>query len=217
MLHPHTELRHVDDVIGYGVFATHRIPKGTITWVRDDLDQTFKPDELSQFAPAFQQLLDKYTFLDRLGNAVLCWDLARYINHSCEANCLAAGYEFEVAIRDIELGEELTDEYGSLNLQDSFTCFCGKSHCRKLIHPNDLARFWKKWDEQLQTAFGRIHSVVQPLRSYMKNTTELDEAAQDPRKMRSCRFNYYPSVYTESAPATGELALVEQARPRAAV
>src|ERR1041385_4174081 len=85
MLHPHTELRHVGEVIGYGVFATRRIPKGTITWVRDDLDQTFKPEDLAQFAPEYQQLLEKYSFIDRSGNAVLCWDLARYINHSCDA------------------------------------------------------------------------------------------------------------------------------------
>jgi hypothetical protein len=41
MLHPHTELRFINEQIGYGVIATHFIPRGTVTWVRDDLDQTF--------------------------------------------------------------------------------------------------------------------------------------------------------------------------------
>src|SRR5688500_15559302 len=106
MLHPHTELRHVNDQIGYGVFATKLIPKGTITWVRDDLDQTFHPREIDGFSREYQDILEKYTFIDRTGDSVLCWDLARYINHSCNANCLGAGYEFEVAIRDIHPGEE---------------------------------------------------------------------------------------------------------------
>jgi hypothetical protein len=217
MLHPHTELRHVDDVIGYGVFATRLIPKGTITWVRDDLDQTFRPEELSQFAPEYQQLLEKYSFLDRVGNAVLCWDLARYINHSCEATCLAAGYEFEVAIRDIEAGEELTDEYGTLNLQESFTCFCGRKHCRKNVHPNDVSRFWKHWDDQLRASFTRINSVVQPLRGFLRNPAEIDEAVMDIQKMRSCRFNFYPSVYNGS-PHLGEEVLAAAAvAARAAV
>ena len=39
MIHPDTELRYVNDAIGYGVFATRHIPCGTITWVRDHLDQ----------------------------------------------------------------------------------------------------------------------------------------------------------------------------------
>ena len=57
MLHPHTELRHVSKQIGYGVFATQLIPKGTITWVRDDLDQTFSPAEILSFRPEYQDLL----------------------------------------------------------------------------------------------------------------------------------------------------------------
>ena len=41
MLHPHTELRHINQALGYGVVATRLIPRGTIIWVLDKLDQTF--------------------------------------------------------------------------------------------------------------------------------------------------------------------------------
>ena len=198
MLHPHTELRHVNKHIGYGVFATRLIPKGTITWVRDDLDQTFGPQEILEFRKEYQELLEKYTFVDCVGNAVLCWDLARYMNHSCEANCLGAGYEFEIAVRDIRPGEELTDDYGTLNLRDLFPCFCQKEHCRKLIRPDDLTRLWDDWDGKLRSAFGLIQAVEQPLQSFLRNPAEVEEAARRPEKMRSCRFNYYPRLFADA-------------------
>lgn len=48
MIHPDTELRFVTPDIGNGVFATRFIPKGTLTWVRDRLDQTFTPEDVEQ-------------------------------------------------------------------------------------------------------------------------------------------------------------------------
>ncbi len=195
MLHPHTELRHVSKLIGYGVFATQHIPKGTITWVRDDLDQSFAPSEILSFRPEYQEILNKYSFIDRTGQAVLCWDLARYMNHSCAANCLSGGYEFEIAIRDIPPGEELTDDYGTLNLTDLFHCFCHKPECRKLIRPDDLTRLWEAWDIKLRSAFPLIKSVDQPLVHFVRNLADLEEATSAPEKMRSCRFNYYPRLF----------------------
>jgi hypothetical protein len=48
MIHPDTELRYVNDIIGYGVFATRLIPRGTITWVQDELYQVFPLQKLAQ-------------------------------------------------------------------------------------------------------------------------------------------------------------------------
>src|SRR5262245_44992186 len=117
MMHPSTELRFVDDQIGYGVFATRPIPRGTITWTRDELDRRFTRQDIDAMSPLYRAILDKYTFVDARGEHVLCWDIARFVNHSCDATCLAPGYEFEIAVRDIAAGEELTDDYGSLNIE----------------------------------------------------------------------------------------------------
>ena len=38
MLHPDTELRVVSADIGFGVFATALIPKGTIVYIKDPLE-----------------------------------------------------------------------------------------------------------------------------------------------------------------------------------
>ena len=190
MLHPDTELRLVNDHIGYGIFATRRIPKGTITWVRDELDQTFDPNQLARFGPVYHPLLEKYSFVDANGHFVLCWDLARFMNHSCEANCLGAGYEFEIAVRDIEPGEELTDDYGTLNPRETFVCACGRPACRKVVQPDDFLHHWVNWDNQLRSAFSALKVVAQPLEKFLKNRQEVEEAACDPAKMRSCRLNY---------------------------
>lgn len=37
MIHPDTEVRFINPEKGYGLVATKFIPKGTITWVQDDL------------------------------------------------------------------------------------------------------------------------------------------------------------------------------------
>ena len=52
MIHPDTELRFANPQIGLGVFATRfLIPKGTITWVRDQLDQALPPAAIAQLPP----------------------------------------------------------------------------------------------------------------------------------------------------------------------
>jgi uncharacterized protein len=81
MIHPDTEVLFLNDEIGYGVFATRLIPRGTITWVRDDLDQTFSPIDIAQMQGIYREIMDKYTFVDARGDSVLCWDIARYVNH----------------------------------------------------------------------------------------------------------------------------------------
>jgi uncharacterized protein len=48
MLHPHTELRFISETMGSGVFAARLIPKGTITWVRDDFDQAFTVEQVER-------------------------------------------------------------------------------------------------------------------------------------------------------------------------
>src|SRR5688500_15049812 len=120
MIHPDTELQFINDKIGYGVVATKLIPKGTITWALDKLDRIFTPTQVASLDQLYQQVLDKYTYRSAEGNHILCWDNARFVNHSSKSNCLTTAYEFEIAIRDIAAGEGLTDYYGYRNLEEPF-------------------------------------------------------------------------------------------------
>jgi hypothetical protein len=163
MIHPDTELRFINPTMGYGVVATRLIPAGTITWTRDALDQTIPEHRVRDLRRELQANIEKYAYQDRHGSWVLCWDLARYVNHSCEANCLSPGWDFEIAVRDIEVGEELTDDYGCLNLHEPFACSCGAPSCRETILPDDPVRLAQAWDVRLAPVFRRLLEVEQPL------------------------------------------------------
>jgi hypothetical protein len=205
MLHPHTELRFVDPHIGYGVFASRFIPKGTITWVRCDLDQTFPPERLASFSGYLRTLVDRYSFIDQRGDYVLCWDHARYMNHGCEATCLSPGYGFEIAVRDIAAGEELTDDYGALNIDVPFACRCGSAACRREIRPDDLLAYGDLWDARIEAAFFRLPEVEQPLWELVRERDEVARALAGVTPVASCRQNHFRPQRTE--PASLALAL----------
>lgn len=53
----------------------------------------------------------------------MCWDWGRYMNHSCAPNTLGLGPYADVAVRDIHPGEQLTCEYGMLNLTEAMSYY----------------------------------------------------------------------------------------------
>lgn len=193
MIHPDTELRFINDKIGYGIVALKPLPRGTITWVLDKLDRKFTPGEVRAMDELYQQVLDKYTYRNAEGNFILCWDNARFVNHSSNSNCLTTAYEFEIAIRDIAEGEELTDDYGYLNLEEPFEVAPEPGSTRNIIYPDDLLRYYPEWDEKLLNAFPRVTQVEQPLfqlldRSLQQKVTEI---AAGKKKLDSILNCYY--------------------------
>lgn len=169
MIHPKTELKFINSEIGYGVVAKEFIPKGTITWVLDELDREFTPEDIMRFSPLHQEILDIYTYRNNKGNFVLCWDNARYVNHSFKSNCLTTAYDFEIAVRDIHEGEQLTDDYGYLNIPRPFKAMDEGTE-RKVVYPDDLTRYYRDWDRQLDEAFKNILNVNQPLRQLISQS-----------------------------------------------
>lgn len=170
MMHPDTELKFINDEMGYGVVAKKFIPKGTITWVQDELDQIFSPEQVENMHPGTRRQVDKYSFRNNNGNFVLCWDLAKYVNHSFKANCLSSAYDFELAVRDINAGEQLTDDYGYLNITEPFKA-SNEGTPRDTVYPDDLLKFHKEWDAQLAEAFKVFDLLEQPLLKYVEKQT----------------------------------------------
>lgn len=101
MIHPATELRYIDDSIGWGVFALEKIPCGTITWARDPFDRILDADFKRRLPPAYAPLVSHFTFPVENGEHLFCWDWARYVNHSCKPTCGGTDQGFEVALTDI--------------------------------------------------------------------------------------------------------------------
>lgn len=187
MLHPHTRLAFVNDAIGLGVFATELIPAGTITWALDPLDRRVTATELEALSPSLQRTLERYGYLDADGTYILCWDFARFINHSCDPNTLSPGIDIEIAVRDIHPGEQLTGDYGAYNLEADFTCHCGASTCRGTIRNDDFDTFADDWDLALRKACERVRHVNQPLMDFVSDASVLAAAAVNPTLLPTCR------------------------------
>jgi hypothetical protein len=193
MIHPHTELRFISEEKGYGVVATQFIPKGTITWVFDPLDQVFTPEKVSQLPAFFQNLVNTYSYRDNKGDYILCWDHSRFVNHSFHSNCISTAYNFEMAVRDIYPGEELTDDYGYLNASEPFECLPEPGTTRTKVMPDDLLHFHGEWDAQIKEAFKYFNQVDQPLgelieHQHQAKVTQIAAGLAEPDSILNCYY-----------------------------
>lgn len=196
MIHPDTEIQFINKQIGYGVVAKSFIPKGTVTWVLDKFDREFTNQEYNELDDIYKELLNTYAYKNNIGNLVLCWDNARFINHSFNSNCLTTAYNFELAIRDIYPGEQLTDDYGYLNVDKPFRGV-NEGTKRKIVYPNDLLKYHKVWDGKLQKAFRYISKVEQPLKDFISDKLWITLLRIENGKieMKSILNNYYQNSY----------------------
>jgi len=163
VIHPATALRFIDPIVGSGVFATAPIPRGTVTWVLDALDQIVDPEHLEDLGTHWRRWRDHHTFGDRAGRRILCWDLCRSMNHSCRPNCGGTDLGLEVALTDIAAGEELTNDYGTLHIDASegFPCRCGDPECRGVVGPDGSAA--TRLHPRIVAALAAAERLEQPL------------------------------------------------------
>jgi len=117
---------------GLGVFTKVAIKKGTIIWVaHKGFDIYYSQEQIDILPPVPRNNMLDHLYVNSFnGRLVLCGDEARYMNHSESPNLLSHlwnseeemkkdGFGDEVdwteganmAIRDIEAGEELTCNY----------------------------------------------------------------------------------------------------------
>ncbi len=102
-------------IAGIGLFADQLIPKGTTVW---KLEKGFDIElSKAQFAnlsePAQDQVLNYCYFNSKTEMYVMCGDDARFFNHSDNPNVSSSTEDDrpDIALRDIEIGEELTQNY----------------------------------------------------------------------------------------------------------
>ena len=206
MMHQNTELRFISEDIGYGVVATRDIPKGTITWVQDSLDQEFTPSQVEGLGVRYAEILDKYCFRNQRGHWILCWDHARFVNHSFRSNCLSTAYNFEIAIRDIRAGEELTDDYGYLNITHPFQA--KDEGCdRTTVYPDDLLRHHAEWDAVLMSVWGEISGLDQPLLPFLATGvwSKVCKIGEGKMRMASILECYFDGTQVPSVRPSGRI------------
>ncbi len=105
---------------GLGLFADEFIPKGTIIWkFTPGFDLKFTKEQINKFPKQVQEYLETYCWLSKKSHK-FCFssDNGKYFNHSKTPNSLSAYYEDEEEVvtktlRDIQKGEEITDDYST--------------------------------------------------------------------------------------------------------
>lgn len=107
---------------GTGLFADQFIPKGTIVWRFDPgIDLKFKQEEISELDGS---MYDHLYLSTTTGLYLFCNDDAKYMNHSLKPTLDGVelgdteGEGGDIAIRDIEPGEELTYDYEKWELRE---------------------------------------------------------------------------------------------------
>ena len=143
---------------GNGVFAAKDIPMDTeVMQYTGKLITIAKADEL------YDEVYKGHTFLftlndDWIIDANQSGNDAKWINHSCEPNCIPVLYEhahdrsqdqvFILTLRDIKKGEELNYDYGisfdipyTARLKKIWACHCGAPSCTgTMLKPMDHER-----------------------------------------------------------------------------
>ncbi len=189
MIHPKTTLRFINEEVGYGLFVTELIPKETITYVKDSLEIELSPEDYEQHSKVMQDVIEKFSYVDERGMRIISWDFGKYVNHCCQCNSISTGYGFEIALRDIYPGEQLTDEYGIFNLDEPMQLFCEQPDCRKIIRPEDFDLYYPIWDEKILKVLPLAFEIEQPLWNFLSENT-LQELAN----FREASYRYR-SVY----------------------
>lgn len=110
-------------ISGIGLFADQFISKGTLIWkFQPQFDLRIDKSELDKLPVVARQAFLKYCYRNLTTKKyVLCFDDARFFNHSDTPNCIEEpspdGEEegITVAARDILPGEELTANYNDFD------------------------------------------------------------------------------------------------------
>lgn len=166
MIIPWAKIQWISDEKGYGLVADRDISAGTITFVQDGLDIVLNEDDISRMDKKLLSYVETYSYEDYMGNRILSWDLGKYMNHDDHANTLSTGYGFEVAIRDIKKGEEITDDYRIFSTHHD-TSFKAKPGKIEHLKPwsDDLLTFW---DQKVANALLKVEDSEQPLKDFIE-------------------------------------------------
>ena len=121
---PEVEIKK-SNIHGQGLFAVRDFKVGEVVVKWNPKILTEK--ELNELPPE-----EKHFILRRGGKIFLMQSPERFVNYSCDPNT-HSDEGFDVAIRNITAGEEITSDYAGEDSLEKFKCRCGSSKCQKII------------------------------------------------------------------------------------
>lgn len=109
------------NIHGIGIFAKEFIPNGTVVWqFNRAFDLVLSKEEVDQLSDAAREQFLNYAYVSKkTGHYILCSDDSRFFNHDLNANTkcqVPKNPDSDEALicfatKDIQLGEELTNNY----------------------------------------------------------------------------------------------------------
>lgn len=150
--------------LGRAVFARRRFKRGEVV-------TEFKGPRIheSEVPKRYRGKNDRYVQIERHYYLGPSGEVDDILNHSCNPN---TGLKFTgkgiflVAIKDIEIGDEITWDYSSTLFGSSWKmkCHCREKNCRKLIGDFTLL------DKKIQQKYFRMDIIPQYLKDYMEKS-----------------------------------------------
>ncbi|MCL2629289.1 MAG: SET domain-containing protein-lysine N-methyltransferase [Alphaproteobacteria bacterium] len=139
------------DVQGLGSFAIEPILKGEIVAIKAGYILTIQEIE-NRNDPMLNGAvwpISDDLFLGPMEDSQIK-DIRVRINHSCDANTGVSGQVAFIAMRDIAAGEEITQDYATIdnNTPYAMECKCGSTNCRGVIRGSDwhLPRLHRQYE-----------------------------------------------------------------------
>jgi SET domain-containing protein len=110
---------------GMGVFAAEAVSAGRVVWeINYDIDREFSRSDYMSFPDSLRQWMARYLFITPEQRLFFCGDNARFMNHSFTPNTKDVD-DYCVAAIEIQVGDELTYDYRSMQLEGDEPSFLG--------------------------------------------------------------------------------------------
>ena len=138
----HKAIIRKEGINGRGSFAIAPISKDEIVFIKGGYILTRDTMLIEKIGYNYWPLSDELFLAPRKNSSTeeKC-QILLYVNHSCNPNCGLRGEITGVAMRDIEIGEEITMDYAMLDDEPSeeynIKCSCGDPNCRGIITGRD--------------------------------------------------------------------------------
>lgn len=153
---------------GYGLFARQDIPLGTVVFYECSRCVVISKSKFQRMNRAQKEKLLFHAYTKKDGSVVNPCGKSAYMNHSCDSNVLDTGKGFDVVVRNIKKGDEVTYDYHVFHDKDwGFDCQCGSEHCcGKFTCQRPLAKEIRaRWKKLLDPAMKMIPRVPQPIKA----------------------------------------------------
>ncbi|MDO9035173.1 MAG: SET domain-containing protein-lysine N-methyltransferase [Methanoregula sp.] len=157
---------------GKGLYARQRVPKGTIICFESAGYRVIPAEEYETMSESAKE----HVYRRDDGTYIAPSDDSKYFNHSCDANVLDSRLGFDIVVKDIQKGKEVTYDYRAFSFKE-MQCHCGAKNCCKFITyehpvPEKLRLFWAK---KVDSALRQVNKVTQPLQEKVRYRIGVNE------------------------------------------